>query len=218
MRSLLIGVVVAMLALSAREGSAGATNEVALKMTFTNRVESFTNKAGVAFAGVRVESIAPDGVTWWATNGFKGGRVAIADLSLETRARLGVPEAFVGLKAEADGRKREAMINRALDQAERERAALEKSRDDQEKEERERMIGQLERAGVFSGWTVNGRVMRLKVGAPFFRLDFDQKKTAVGLYMLKADDDGAAVNLVRLMDKFSNKEVGTFSAFGLELK
>lgn len=69
------------------------------KLQFTNRVETFETIRGERFEGVFIESLAPGGLFWAATNNpLKSGRVQLADLSQATRERLGVPEHFVRIE------------------------------------------------------------------------------------------------------------------------
>lgn len=224
MRILMIISVLAGLSLGFREGMAGdatllfdGTNYVALRTVFTNRVETFTNTSGKAFVGVRVESIGTEGLTWWGTNGFSGGRVPLAELSPETRERLAIPAALVNFKATSDAEKREAKLRAYLDQADRNRDELAKRSESEFKTKLDALIARLEQAGVFAGWTRNGSVVRLKVGIPFSALDFEDKKAAVQAVFAQAGGSAGGVELIRLMDRFSNKQIGIFSRFGLEM-
>lgn len=62
-------------------------------LTFTNRIESFTNAAGTKFEAVRITRVSPGGLLWVGTNGTKG-RVFLVDLPETECARIGVPVGY----------------------------------------------------------------------------------------------------------------------------
>lgn len=204
--------VVAMGALVARESGAQAAPAGVVK--FTNVVASFQTLAGRGFTNVSLVSVSPDGLIWAATySALVSGRVPLADLSADTRARLGIPESLLALKNEREAARWQAV----MDEADRKRRELAGQEMKAEREGLIRVVEKLQAAGVFGDFTWKGTVARVKVGRPFAGLDFDQKKQAVEAVFLRIAMEQSGVRLIRLMDRYSNKEIGSFDQFGLHL-
>lgn len=194
------------------------TNYLPAKMTFTNHVVTFTNLAGRAYEKVKLESVTSGGLIWSTIEGLGGGRVALADLSPWTREQLGIPAGYAFIGEREDKARAAAKVNAHFEAIDRAQKVREQASLDAKKTTVIEAVKELQAAGVFDTYSWNGQVARVKVGKPFFRLTFDQKKLAATAIRMRIQQEAPEVNLVRLMDLYTGNEIGDMSHLGLSLK
>lgn len=97
-------------------------------------------------------------------------------------------------------------------------AAVEKeAKDPARQAQREKMIVELKKRGVFAEVESHGTATYVHVRPAFYGLDFKDKQTFAGVvYMWGLGKTGA--DLVTFFDARTNAKVGSFSRNGLELK
>lgn len=185
-----------------------------LTIRFTNKVETFQTVRGEQFQNVALESASPNGLIWAATNNpLKTGRVPIAELSQGTRERLGVPEYFLGVKAERENAALRARIAIAEAQEKAKRPA-----EDDLKTKANRLIESAQKTGVIVKMEDSGVGIDIWAGDAFFEIPFDMKKTIAQAVLVVSPYAEKKYPVIRFKDNRSGKEVASLTPFGFSVK
>lgn len=194
------------------------TNYLPARVSFTNRVVTFTNSSGRLFENVRLESVGLDGLKWSAEAGVGGGRVPLADLTPGTRETLGIPAAYAAVAEREEKARTAAKVNAIFEKMDREQAARAAAHKKDVLEKFDKAVGEYQKHGVFGTLVWSRGVVKVDVGPPFFLLDHGDKKLAVLAVIARAALEDPSVKAAKLLDRYSGQEIGRLDSAGFFLK
>ncbi len=106
---------------------------------------------------------------------------------------------------------------RAAGQAKAAAAVMKDAQDPAKQAQREKLIAELKKRGVFAEVESHGTATYVHVRPAFYALDFNDKQAFAGVaYMWGLGKTGA--DLVTLLDARTNARIGSFGSGGLQLK